>query len=144
MQVDGRCHCGRITYAAELIPEAVILCHCTDCQTLSGTAFRSVVLTRRGGFRLLTGALKFYPKRAESGAIRLQGFCPDCGTPIGSTSEGPEPKVYSLRTGSCTQRAQLVPSVEIWQRSMLPWVPPLGAKTCFAEEPPSGAVNIGP
>jgi hypothetical protein len=34
MKVDGRCHCGFITFAAEIVPEKVWLCHCTDCQTL--------------------------------------------------------------------------------------------------------------
>ena len=40
MKIDGGCHCGYITYAAEIDPEKVGICHCTDCQTLSGTAFR--------------------------------------------------------------------------------------------------------
>jgi hypothetical protein len=44
MHIDGACHCGKITYEAEVDPEAVGICHCTDCQTLSGTAFRTVVM----------------------------------------------------------------------------------------------------
>src|SRR5262245_4627881 len=38
MKVDGRCHCGYITYEAEIDPEKVMICHCTDCQTLTGSA----------------------------------------------------------------------------------------------------------
>jgi hypothetical protein len=51
MKVDGRCHCGFITFAAEIEPEKMWLCHCTDCQTLSGSAFRAVVPTREGPSR---------------------------------------------------------------------------------------------
>jgi hypothetical protein len=40
MKVQGRCHCGKITYEAELDPAAVASCHCTDCQMLTGTAYR--------------------------------------------------------------------------------------------------------
>jgi len=58
MRIDGRCHCGFITYEADIDPEKVIICHCTDCQTLTGSAFRTAVLTREGGFRLLSGELK--------------------------------------------------------------------------------------
>ncbi len=58
MQIDGRCHCGFITYEAEIDPEKVIICHCTDCQTLSGSAFRTVALTREGEFNLLSGHLR--------------------------------------------------------------------------------------
>ena len=40
MKVDGACHCGRITFEAEIDPERVRICHCSDCQVLSGSAFR--------------------------------------------------------------------------------------------------------
>ena len=53
MRVDGSCHCGAITYEAEVDPEKVMICHCTDCQTLSGSSFRTVALTAEGSFRLL-------------------------------------------------------------------------------------------
>jgi hypothetical protein len=36
MHIDGQCHCGHITFEAEVDPEKTSLCHCTDCQTLSG------------------------------------------------------------------------------------------------------------
>jgi hypothetical protein len=60
MKVDGRCHCGFITFAAEIVPEKVWLCHCTDCQTLSGSAFRTVAPTQKGAFTLLSGEVKAY------------------------------------------------------------------------------------
>jgi hypothetical protein len=37
MKIDGRCHCGEITFQAEVDPDALNICHCIDCQTLSGT-----------------------------------------------------------------------------------------------------------
>src|SRR6516162_11167782 len=41
MKFDGHCHCGRISFEAEVDPHAVTICHCTDCQTLTGAAFRA-------------------------------------------------------------------------------------------------------
>src|ERR1039458_9966468 len=79
MHINGGCHCGRITYEAEIDPEAVSICHCTDCQTLSGTAFRTVARAKKEGFQLLTGEPKVYIKTAESGNKRAQAFCADCG-----------------------------------------------------------------
>lgn len=55
MNINGACHCGSITYHAEVDPEAVEVCHCTDCQTLSGSAFRVAVPAVEGSFELLTG-----------------------------------------------------------------------------------------
>jgi len=126
MQIDGGCHCGAIAYRAEVDPEAVGICHCTDCQTLSGTAFRVVAPTAPGGFAILTGAPKEYVKTAESGARRIQAFCAECGTPIYSTSVGEEPKIYHLRVGSVRQRAQLPPRRQYWCRSAQGWLATLG------------------
>jgi hypothetical protein len=125
MHVDGGCHCGRISYEAEVNPAHVVICHCTDCQTLSGTAFRVVVATTEGSFRLIRGEPKTYIKIAESGNRREQTFCSDCGTPIYSAPPGPQPKIVSLRLGTLRQRAELVPSHQIWHRSSFPWLPHL-------------------
>lgn len=40
MKVTGQCHCGAIGYEAEIDPARVSACHCTDCQRLSGSAYR--------------------------------------------------------------------------------------------------------
>ena len=62
MKIDGRCHCGTICYEAEIDPEKIVICHCSDCQTLSGSAFRTVALTRENAFRILQGEPKIYVK----------------------------------------------------------------------------------
>ena len=122
MMVEGGCHCGLITYEAYIDPETVCICHCTDCQRLTGTAFRTFVLTMEGGFKLLSGQLKSYIRVGESGARRVQTFCPECGSPIYSTSDGDDPKIYSLRTGTMRQRNELLPRAQIWTRSAQPWL----------------------
>src|SRR5262245_63433553 len=55
MNVQGSCHCGEITYEAEVDPDKVNLCNCTDCQMLTGSAFRVSVPAPAATFRLLTG-----------------------------------------------------------------------------------------
>ena len=40
MKITGACHCGAITIEGEADPEKVGICHCTDCQTGTGSAFR--------------------------------------------------------------------------------------------------------
>ncbi|MGB7694521.1 MAG: GFA family protein [Pseudolabrys sp.] len=65
MKIDGGCHCGYITYEAEIDADKTLICHCTDCQTLSGSAFRVVTYTREDAFKLLSGKLKMYVKTSE-------------------------------------------------------------------------------
>lgn len=55
MKIDGGCHCGYITYAAEADPERTTICHCTDCQRLSGSAFRVVVRVAGDTFKITAG-----------------------------------------------------------------------------------------
>jgi hypothetical protein len=123
VKIDGACHCGYITYEAEIDPTKVGICHCTDCQTLSGSAFRTFAPTREGTFELLSGELKIYVKTAESGSRRVQSFCPNCGTPIYSTSADDGPKVQNVRAGTIRQRDELAPRIQIWARSEQSWIP---------------------
>ena len=100
MKIDGRCHCGYVRFEAEADPETTTICNCTDCQTMSGAPLRAIVATRPGTFVLLSGKPTEYRKTADSGNVRLQTFCPHCGTPIYATSTGDEPKAYNVRLGS--------------------------------------------
>ena len=83
MQVSGSCHCGQIAYEAEVEPERSSICHCMDCQVLTGSAFRVSIPTRAGTFRLLAGSPKVYLKTsAASGTRRRHAFCPNCGSRV--------------------------------------------------------------
>ena len=46
MKVEGGCHCGAIAFEAEVHPDNVSICHCTDCQTLSGAPYRASVAVK--------------------------------------------------------------------------------------------------
>jgi len=128
MKIDGRCHCGAITYEAEIDPAKVLVCHCTDCQSLSGSAFRVNVPSEGDSFRFLTGRPKIYVKTAESGNHREQAFCPDCGSAIYASGVGGTAPL-SIRVGSIRQRHQLIPRKQVWCRSAQRWLPDLGAVT---------------
>ena len=127
MKIDGSCHCGYISYEADVDPDNVEICHCTDCQTQSGSAFRTVVPTPEKEFKLLSGQPKIYVKAAESGAQRELAFCPECGTPIYSTAVGEGPKFYGIRVGTVHQRDDLPPKTQYWVRSAQHWVENIGA-----------------
>jgi hypothetical protein len=126
MKIHGGCHCGNIRYEAEVDPAGVGICHCTDCQTLSGSAFRLVVSTKAENFKLVSGATKTYVKTAESGNKRAQAFCENCGTRLYASAVD-DPQLFNVRLGTLAERAALRPSVQLWFRSALPWVGGLDA-----------------
>jgi hypothetical protein len=120
MKIEGGCHCGNIAYVAEVEPDTVGICHCNDCQTLTGSAYRANIAAPADTFLLLRGEPKIYVKTAESGAKRAHAFCRDCGTPIYAAAIA-NPTAYSLRVGAIKQRKELRPRRQIWCRSALPW-----------------------
>lgn len=136
MKVTGRCHCGKISFEAEIDPTQVRICHCTDCQTLSGSAFRINVASLPGTLRLTSGTPKTYVKTtADSGNPRAHGFCPDCGTPLWATTPDANPRSYGLRVGTLDCRAELEPTRQGWCRSALPWSMDLTQVERFERQP---------
>ena len=121
MKVEGSCHCGQITYEAEIDPDSVHICNCTDCQMLTGSGFRVAAHAPATTFRMVTGQPKVYVKTAQSGSKRRHSFCPNCGTPVRSSADTDDPLTYSLRVGCLKQRAQLPPKKRNWCRSALVW-----------------------
>jgi hypothetical protein len=121
MKIDGACHCGVITYEAEIDLATVVICHCTDCQALSGSTFRSLVPARKDAFKVITGEPKVYIKTAESGNKSAQTFCADCGSGIYS-SAATDPQIFMIRVGTSRQRAELRPKSQWWCQSALEWV----------------------
>lgn len=120
MHVTGSCHCGAVRFDAEIDSSKVVVCHCMDCQVLTGSAFRVFVPAPASRFRI-AGPTTSYVKTAESGLRRRQAFCPTCGTPIYSSLEDDGSSVM-LRVGTLDERATLIPSLQIWRRSALSWV----------------------
>ena len=81
----GSCHCGKITFEAEVEAGTVRLCHCSDCQMLTGSAFRANIQAEAASFVLRGDPPTVYVKTAESGNRRAHAFCATCGTPITSS-----------------------------------------------------------
>ncbi len=50
------------------------------------------------------------------------GFCAECGTHIYSAADGDGPKQYRVRAATTDQRDNLPPRVQIWTRSVQPWL----------------------
>ena len=122
MKVDGRCLCGYLTYEAEVDANLVEICHCTDCQTLSGSAFRVTVPVVDRKFKFLSGKPKTYVKTAASGNRRILAFCPECGTSVYSRPEDGKDGFFGLRVGSLRQRADLIPQAQCWRGSAQTWI----------------------
>lgn len=135
MKINGECHCGALAYEAELDLDNVGICHCSDCQALSASAFRTLAIVASDTFVITRGTPKEYVKVGGSGNHRIQAFCPDCGSGLYATDVGDDPKAYNIRAGTIAQRHELIPQFEAWRKSALPWLPEMKTPKKFDQSP---------
>jgi hypothetical protein len=123
-QLDGHCLCGKVTYKCDAEPVATLLCHCTDCQRQSGTAFSIVVGVSREELPIdgdTIGSFTTVGEDTQEPVHRM--FCSECGSPILSIAEA-TPDMAWIKAGTLDDRSWLAPEMEIWARSKHPYVVP--------------------
>jgi len=127
MQTEGSCFCGKITFTAEVDPSLVVICHCSDCQVLGGSAFRVTCVVKPEALVFRSDDYAVFEKAGDSGNVRRQIFCPVCGTSICSLpAAGESGGFVSLRVPPLKHRDELTPRAEIWCRSRVSWLPEIG------------------
>ena len=100
MKITGACHCCTLEVEGEADPEKVSICHCTDCQTGTGSAFRVSIPVAADKFKMTGKPTDYVKTTSESGNPRVQAFCPKCGSPIYSTTPGQgQQAIYIVRVG---------------------------------------------
>ncbi|GKZ33558.1 hypothetical protein AbraIFM66950_003463 [Aspergillus brasiliensis] len=82
MSISGSCLCGGITYTAEVTEYMSALCHCTDCQKWTGSAFTSNAVVPRSSFKITKGTPSSYDSFGASGKVSRRFFCPTCGSSL--------------------------------------------------------------
>ena len=122
MRITGGCFCKKIRYKATIDPKTVTICHCTDCQINSGTAYGVVVGVINEEFILEDGKLTYFEKIADSGARRSLAFCSTCGTRIYAKPADGKPGRFGIRVGTVDQRESLIPRQQAFFNSALDWV----------------------
>lgn len=118
---QGRCTCGDIRYAFEGEPLAVTVCHCTQCQRQSGSAFSMSMIVPRERFQLLAGTLSTFLDTADSGGRKECMFCPRCGTRIYNALSR-MPTTINIKPGTLDDTSGLAPKLEAWCSSKQPWL----------------------
>jgi len=126
MNISGGCFCGELRYEADITDAPVGVCHCRDCQILSGSAFRTSCAVAPGKFKVTKGEPSHFDKKADSGKVRRMLFCGNCGTHLCSLpTQEEENSFISVRVASADQFAQLTPMAEIYCDSKVAWMPDL-------------------
>lgn len=122
MTLEGGCACGAVRYRLTSAPMFVHCCHCTSCQTETGTAFALNALIEHDRVELLDGAPELVPTPSESGKGQAVWRCPACRVAVWSNYGGAGDAIRFVRVGTLDDPAACPPDVHIYTRSKLPWV----------------------
>ena len=117
----GSCQCGEISYARLGSPIALYSCHCTNCQTGSGSAFGMSMWVKKDDFKLTSGVLKSFIRTADSGAKIENFFCGACGVRIYAKAVVLNSEHIVLKPGTLQNTDDLNPSADIWLKSKQDW-----------------------
>ena len=121
---EGGCQCGEISYALLGSPIALYRCHCTDCQTGSGSAFGMSMWVKKDDFKLTSGILKSFIRTADSGTKVESFFCDACGVRIYAKAAVLNSEHIVLKPGTLQNTDDLNPSADIWLKSKQDWFEP--------------------
>ncbi len=119
LPLTGGCQCGTCRYEITAAPIVTYTCHCTACQSVTGSAFSMAILVEEQAFRMTQGELKPVERQGDSGRTVARLVCPDCGSWI---SNGPRPDGRRVRVGTLDDTSWVKPTVHFWTRSKQPWV----------------------
>jgi hypothetical protein len=121
-QFEGGCACGTVRYRLLSAPMFVHCCHCTSCQTETGSAFVLNALIEADRVETLAGAPEPHMIPSESGRGQQVWRCPDCRVALWSNYGGAKDLLRFVRIGTLDAPGALPPDIHIYTRSKLPWV----------------------
>ena len=119
--IVGGCRCGAVRYtlALDALPRTYA-CHCTDCQTWSGSAFSQQAVVPEAALEI-SGPVVLFELTPPSGRISRQRMCGICHTRIFNTNSA-RPGVAVIRAGTLDRSNELEATAHIWTRSKQPWL----------------------
>lgn len=112
-RITGGCACGKVRYEIAEAPIFQAVCHCSDCQKSSGSAFAEVLLVAADRFAMSGAEPRFHASKAKSGRTMNRGFCSDCGSQV--VIRRPEtPQFAFVQAGSLDDPSLFQPMAEVF------------------------------
>jgi hypothetical protein len=103
------------------------LCHCLQCQRVTGSAYTSNILVPRDSFKIVTGTPKKYTfTQSDSGIPFTISFCGECSSVVNKQSDDEAFKAVTIvPAGSVDGNAGIEfgkPDAELWVTHRASWV----------------------
>jgi hypothetical protein len=133
MKLEGGCLCGQVRYSGEAEPIFTGMCHCSNCQKSTGTAFSTVLAVPKPAIAV-KGTVKTFEGKGDSGNATFKHFCPECGSPV-LEEAAVMANVVMILVGTLDDKSAVNPTMQIYCDSAQPWAL-LGGLQRFPKMPP--------
>ena len=135
LPLTGGCQCGKIRYSLRAKPLVFYLCHCTECQRHTSSAFGESLRFKREDMDVDAGLVSV-SRMSESGKQRQGWFCPDCGVRIWHGTAGSAE--INIKAGTLDDTSWLVPAGHIWCSSKQPFMKITDDELSYDAQPADG------
>lgn len=137
MKLEGHCLCGNVTYSTDTDVHFTAVCHCTDCQRQTSSAFSLVIGIDDDALTVSGDSLKTFVTHGEEHKSNTnRSFCGNCGSALLSRIDA-APGLMYIKAGTLNDTSWLRPTEELWHRSAQAWVPPIPGAKVFATGNPA-------
>jgi hypothetical protein len=128
--------CGAVRYECSAAPLFMGNCHCRDCQRANGSAYNPAIGVPRNAVKI-TGDVKYYESKADSGNMTRRAFCANCGSRLFSYPPF-APELMVIVASSLDDPSIFKPGMDIFTSSAQPWDHLDPALPRFPKMPPMG------
>ena len=116
----AQCCCGALRVEVSADPDAVVACHCGECQRRTGSVFGVGAYFKREHVHA-EGPSKIYVRAGQEGRKLRQHFCPTCGTTVFWDADL-RPDHIGVAVGAFHDSNFPRPTRSIWEDSKHEWV----------------------
>jgi hypothetical protein len=130
--VVGGCVCGAVRYQVVNLFSRFLLCHCQQCQKLTGSAFAANIFTSPENIQWLSGYenISFYEHQSRDFS---KAFCVTCGSALPFVNRSG--KSLIIPAGSLSDKIEKKPDANIFLNEQANWLSAGLAATNFDRFP---------
>lgn len=133
--LKGGCLCGAVRYEIAADPLITGHCHCLDCRKASGAAHGTFAGFPKSAVTV-TGDMKTYRTKADSGMMSSRSFCPECGSWVSGEPES-VPGVIAITIATLDDPEAIRPQMRFYDKRRLSWDTVDSSLPAFPAMPPN-------
>lgn len=138
--IEGGCQCGKLRYRLNAAPVMFYLCHCSECQRHTSSAFGESMRVLAADLEV-TGKYATTGRLSDSGKWRQGHFCPSCGVRI-VHGDLKTDELLNVKAGTLDDPTWLAPAGHIWTLSKQSFIAIGGDELDYPRQPDDGYAAI--